>query len=264
MKKNILLFLLVLSFPLLSQEKQDYQSSEAIIQTEKILDQRIVEINGRLKNHAKLLRMKTRILPAKTVLYKGIAQGNDCVIAKNQEAMENNCIHLEVYDFLESDRGWSEKSLGSKNKTMVLFFGGEASREEDPRNVPPRELKQIFSRVYWEEFNTQIKIISEITDEAPSTDPLQNNNYFLFYQVDGYPFYGTEESPSQKGVGKYNLAVVENTKSHDIRNSFKKQFYVKHIDNFDKLFSKIYSFNNKAGNREYRRNIRVLQDSLKY
>jgi hypothetical protein len=260
----IILFAII-NFSLLAQElPEDMQSSESILQTEKKLDQDIVLINKRLTSHSKLLRMKVKILPARTVLYKGIANGNKCDISKDQEAKENNCIHLEVYDFIDSDQGLSNKGLGSKNKAMVLFFGGTASDEIDPRKVPSREINQIFSRIYMEDFRNGSKVISEVTDESPGIDPLQNNNYFLFYQVDGYPFYGTEETPSEKGVGKYNLAVVENTKSHDIRNTFKKKFYVKHIDYFDKLYAKIFSFNNKGGNREYQRNIRVLQESLKY
>lgn len=263
--KRILLAIFILFSPLLAQEqKQDNQASEAILATEKKLDQDIVRINKRMMSHSKLLRMKVKILPAKTVFYKGRAEGNTCVLSADQESKENNCLHLEVYDFLESDRGLSEKGYGSKNKTVELFFGGQASEESDPKSIPPRELNQIFSRVYMEDFRNGSKIISDITDNAPGTDPLQNNNYYLFYQVDGYPFFGTEETPSEKGVGKYSLSSVENTKSHDIRNVFKKKFYIKHIDNFDKLYSKIYSFNDRGGNREYKRNVRILKESLNY
>ncbi|MCC5814630.1 MAG: hypothetical protein JJT78_07735 [Leptospira sp.] len=263
--KILIIIFAIINFSLIAQElPEDMQSSEAILQTEKKLDENIVLINKRLTSHSKLLRMKVKILPARTVLYKGVANGNRCEFSKDQEAKENNCLHLEVYDFIASEQGLSNKGLGAKNKAMVLFFGGQVSEENDPRKIPPREINQIFSRIYMEDFRNGAKVISEVTDEAPGTDPLQNNNYFMFYQVDGYPFYGTEETPSEKGVGRYNLAVVENTKSHDIRNSFKKKFYVKHIDYFDKLYAKIYSFNNKGGNREYERNIRVLKESLKY
>ncbi len=242
----------------------DLQSSESILATEKLLDEEIVRLNQRLTRHARLLKMKVKILPGQTILYKGIAKENQCELARDQESNENNCIHLEVYDFIDSDKGLSNKSLGPKNKTMVLFFGGNPSEEKDPARVPPREINKIFTRVYFEDFRINSRVISEITDEAPATNPLQNENYYLFYQVDGYPFYGTEETPSEKGVGRYNLAVVENSKSHDVRNTFKKKFYVKHLDYFDKLFTKTFDFNNRDGNRNYKRNIQVLQDSLRY
>lgn len=242
----------------------DLESSESILATERILDQEIVRLNNRLTNHSRLMKIKVKILPQKTIFYKGVAQGNKCVLAQDQEAQENNCIHVEVYDFIGSELGLSNKALGPKNKTMIITFAGEPSNEVEPAKVPPRPLQSIFSRIYVEEFRNNSKVISEITDEAPGTNPLENGNYYLFYQVDGFPFYGTEETPSDRGIGRYSLAVVNNTISNDIRNTFKKKFYIKHLDYFDKLLTKIFDFNYRDGNKNYRRNIQVLRDSLTY
>jgi hypothetical protein len=266
--KKLFFFIFILllgSNSIASQDTvKDSQSSEAILATEKELDQKIIELNKRFMSHAKLLKVMVKILPAQTVMFKGKADGTKCILSKDQEADTNDCIHLELYDFVGSDRGLSAKGLGAKNKYLTIFFAGAASGEADYRKIPPRDVSKIFSRIYLHDFVNEEKVISEIEDVSPLTAPLQNGNYFLFYQLDGFPFSGTEESPSSKGVGRYSLEKVENSTSHDIRNTFKKKFYVKHLDNFDKLFQKIYNFNDRDGNQNYRNNIRVLKDSLNY
>ncbi|WCL50957.1 hypothetical protein [Leptospira sp. GIMC2001] len=265
MRNWFLLILIILTSTLSAQEeKVDLQSSEAVLATERAMDLQISQVNKRLRNHSKLLVMRTKVLPAQTVFYKGKGDGDKCIIAPDQTAGDNNCIHLEVYDFKDSERGLSAKSLGSLNKALTIFFAGQAPAESDPRKVPPRDIEKIFTRVYMNDFINGELIISEITDESPGTEPLDNKNLFLFFQENGNPFHGTEENPAQKGVGRYNLSVVENSTSHDIRNDFKKKYYFKHVDQFDKLFSKIFSFNDRDGNDNYRNNIRVLRDSLKY
>jgi hypothetical protein len=237
--------------------------SESILATERQLDIKIVELNKRLRSHTRLLVLNTKILPSKTVFFKGKAEGDKCLPIPDQTSSEANCLHLEIYDFPDLETPMKYPSMGSKNKTLVLFYA-TGSQERIPRKVPPGELTRIFSRIHMENFVNGEKVISEITDENPSIEPLQNNNIFLFYQVDGFPFHGTEETPSEKGVGRYSLESMVNIKSEDIRNDFKKRFYVKHLDYYDKLFTKIFNFNDQSGNENYQRNINVLRESLKY
>ncbi len=108
------------------------------------------------------------------------------------------------------------------------------------------------------------KIISEVMDRGPNTQPSHNDKFEIFFQKDGYPEYGRPETPSEKGVGKYILAGVENTKTHPIRNSFKKEFYIKHLDQFDRLFTKIFDYNDQLGNKNYKENVDALKESLRY
>lgn len=266
--RSIIIFItILLSWNLWAQnqdQNQNIQDSQTILATERQLDAEIVRLNTRLRSHAKLLLMKVKVLPAQTVLYKGKAKGDRCISSADQEASDNNCIHLEVYDFVGSELVGRDRSRGAKNKAMELFFAGESGIEKDPRKIPPRDITKIFSRVYVWDYKREDTVVSEITDEAPGNQPLRNNQFFLFYQKDGFPFSGTPENPSQKGVGRYNLEVVENTISFDIRNNFKKEFYIKHLDSFDKLYTKIYSFNDRDGNQNYNNNVRILRDSLKY
>jgi len=242
------------------------QNGKSMEETEKELDDNIGEINKKLTRHTVLFKMKTRTLPARTVLFKGkpSQDGERCEVAPNQEAADNTCLHLEVFDFVGSEDGKSAYNLGARYKSMDLFFEGNNSQDPDPRKEQPRNLAKIRSYVYQNNFVIEDKVISYILDTAPNGAPAHNDKIELFYQHDGLPFWGTPENPSEKGVGKYILSSVENTKSNPIRNQFKKEFYFKNLDYFDKLFTKIFDYNDGDGNRNYRKNVEVLKGSLKY
>ncbi|WCL47861.1 flagellar-coiling protein FcpB [Leptospira sp. GIMC2001] len=242
------------------------QESQSIIETEKQIDEAIFKLNEKLTRHTVLFKMKVRTLPFRTVLYKGkaSADGMKCDIAVDQEAKDNNCLHLEVYDFIKSEDGKSERNLGPKNKQIILFYEGTNNDDTDPRKEAPRNLTRAKSRIYQYDFQIEDKTMSEIVDQGPNTQPDHNDKMELFYQHDDYPLYGTPETPSEKGVGKYLLSNVENTKSNPIRNNFKRDFYKKHIDYFDKLFTKIFDYNDRDGNKNYKKNVEVLKNSLKY
>jgi hypothetical protein len=242
------------------------QEGIAIAETEKKLDDFIFKLNERLTRHTVLFKMKVRTLPHKTILFKGTASqdGLSCVIAADQESKNNNCMHLEVFDFIKSEDGKSERNYGPKNKVFILFYEGANSDDPEPRKEAPRNLTRIRSRIYEYNFQIEDKVMSEIIDQAPNAQPAHNDKMELFYQHDDYPLYGTPETPSEKGVGKYILASVENTKSNPIRNNFKRDFYIKHLDYFDKLFTKIFDYNDRDGNRHYKKNVDTLKNSLKY
>lgn len=274
MKKRYFLPILLLTVGLTAQDGQENrpagidqsQEGKAIAETEKILDDQIFELNKKLTRHTVLFKMKVRTLPHRTVLYKGKASqdGMKCEIAVDQEAKDNNCLHLEVYSFIKSDDGKSELNLGPRNKTIILFYEGQNSDDPDPRKEAPRNLTRIRSVIYKYDFSIEDKVFSEIVDQAPNAQPQHDDKMELFYQHDGYPFYGTPETPSEKGVGKYVLANVENTKSNPIRNNFKRDFYRKHLDFFDKLFVKIFDYNDRDANKHYKKNVETLKNSLKY
>jgi hypothetical protein len=242
------------------------QDGKAIAETEKKLDEAIFALNNRLTRHTVLMKMKIRSLPHKVVLFKGkaSADGLKCETAADQEAPDNTCLHLEVYDFIKSDDGKAERNLGPKNKTIILFFEGANSNDPDPRKEPPRNLTRIRSRIFKYNFQVEDKVFSEIIDQAPNATASHDDKFELFYQHDEYPIYGTPETPAEKGVGKYQLSNVENTLSNPIRNNFKRDFYIKNLDYFDKLFVKIFDYNDRDGNKHYKKNVETLKDSLKY
>lgn len=242
------------------------QEGKSIVDTEKELDDNIFEVYKKLTRHTVLFKMKVRTLPHRTVLYKGkpSADGERCELAPDQESKDNTCIHLEVFDFVGSDDGRSYKNLGAKSKKMELFFEGANNADPDPRKEAPRNLSKVRTYVYQNNFVIEDKIISVIADTAPNVAPAHNDKIELFYQHDGFPNWGAPETPSEKGVGKYILSNVENTKTNPIRNRFKKAFYFKNLDYFDKLFTKVFDYNDRDSNKHYKKNVEALKNSLKY
>jgi hypothetical protein len=242
------------------------QEGKSIGETEKELDDNIFEVNKKLTRHTVLFKMRIRTLPHRTVLYKGkpSADGEKCEAAVDQEAADNTCLHLEVFDFVGSEDGRSEYNEGAKFKHFEVFFEGANNADPEPRKEQPRNITKLRTYVYKNNFIVEDKTISTIWDLAPNTVAAHNEKFELFYQHDGLPNWGTPEMPEEKGVGKYLLSSVENTKTNPIRNQFKKEFYFKNVDFFDKLFTKIFDYNDRDGNRNYRRNVEVLKQSLKY
>lgn len=276
MRNNLLsLFLIFLlsAFSLFSQDKaasasaagsDPSQNSKSIEETEAILDKIVFEINDRLRKHTPIFKLRMRTLPHRTILYKGKAKDNKCELSGNQEDAANNCLHLEVFDFVKSEEGRANQNLGAKNKYIELFYEGANNNDPDPRKEAPRNVSKIKIRILEHDFQMEDKFISEVVDNAPNSAPAHNDKIEVFYQKDGYPFYGTPETPSEKGVGKYLLANVENTKTNPIRNNFKKQYLVKGLDYFDKLLVKLFDYNDRDSNVNYKKNVDTLKGSLKY
>lgn len=152
------------------------QSGKSMADTEKELDDNISEVNKRLRLHTVLFKMKVRTLPHKTVLYKGkpSADGERCEAADKQEAQDNTCLHLEVFDFVGSEDGKSSKNLGAKFKKMELFFEGSNNADPDPRKEQPRNLTKIRTYIYQNNFLLEDKVISVIADVAPNGEPAHN------------------------------------------------------------------------------------------
>ncbi|PJZ68402.1 hypothetical protein CH373_16010 [Leptospira perolatii] len=247
------------------QKREDLQAGTAILETEKGLDERVFELNQRLTRHTVLMKMKVRILPFRTVLFKGKGTADECVAAVNQEDPANNCIRVEVYDFIrDEERGQGRLVQGGLAKYMELYFEGANSNDPDPRMEPPRNISKIISRVYKNNYMIEDKAVSDVIDRGPNSQPAHNDKIELYYQRNGYPEFGRSETPGEKGVGKYILASMENTKTHTTRNQFKKNFYIKHLDAFDRLFTKIFDYNDQLGNDNYKENVEVLKESLHY
>lgn len=240
---------------------EDSQKGTSLEETEKKLDEIIEQLNVRLQNHTKLFKMKVSNQPRRTFLYKGKAEGDNCVKAENQEGADNNCLKLEIFDFVGAEDGLTEQGIGSKYKFMTVFYDGTPS-EEDPRKEAPKKVTKIISKVYINNFKEKDLKLSEVVDE--DLENKQHEKITIFFQHDGNPPVGTVESKSAIGYGKYYISGVENTKTNPLRNQFKKTFYIKHLDYFDKLFTYLFDANDNNGNKRYKATNEYLQNSLKY
>jgi hypothetical protein len=243
------------------------QNSETVYKTEQKLDAQITALNKRLQDHAKLFRMKVEVLPGKTVLRKGKTEGENCVtIGVPQEDAGNNCIRLEIFDFLGAEEGQSEKNIGSRSKYIELFYSAPADKE-DPELQQPIQVTKIRTRIlvdHYKDLDNKLSVIVADGIEAPGTH--NDQTLTVFYSHDGIPPVVPDEKEKRKlkGFGKYTLNVVENTKTHPTRNIFKQTFYIKSLVQFDKLFTSIYDRNEKNANKRYTENNEVMKSSLKY
>jgi len=254
------------------------QGSKSVLETELGFDTIITQMNKDLERNTVLLRQKTLVLPAKTVLYKGKSEGNLCKEAADQTASDNDCLKLEVFDFQDSETGKTDYGFGSRAKYMILQFEGGSVGTGDPFKEAPRKLKRIVFNVKIVDFVNEETRIANIEDTEPSLANTGTSNdlggshdekTLVFYTL-GSPelnfvaSYALTENSTNKGDGLYTLKNVENTKTHSIRNTFKKDFLVKNLHYFRDLFVNIADFNEKAALAKYKRNADYFRASLKY
>lgn len=255
-----------------------YQKSDSVLKSEEGFDEKIKELNEKLKKHTVLLRQKIIALPAKTVLTKGKANANgECEEAKDQIAKENDCLKLEVFDFQDSEWGLSDLGLGSRAKYMTIFYQSGSKTDGDPMREPPGEIKKIVFSATARDFKKNV--VNHITIEdgqpagdnkgATNSDGGPHDEQVIIYYKNGFPtiwldMKGETENPSLKGVGKYKLKVVENTKTHPIRNTMKQGFLIKNLDYFHKLFTNIADTNERYALKKYKESGDYMKSTLKY
>ncbi|MBP7282272.1 MAG: hypothetical protein KBA66_11895 [Leptospiraceae bacterium] len=251
------LIFILLAFSLLSQEKEtpiyihqsknDPQYGANIRKSEEMLNKNISKANEALGEYSTILSMKIGTLPHKTILTKGITQGNDCLPLKKRYEPAN-CIKIEQFDFIEGERG---EAQGQKNKSITLFFDNNVKPEGD-RDVPSTgKLLKIKSRFFSHNIYTTDKKMVEVLDADPLGNPDHDDRIFITSQVDGESYNSSSEILEDGSqAGKYSLKSLENTKSNPLRNHFKREAYIKHLLSFEKILSKIFHSNETMGGKK--------------
>jgi hypothetical protein len=253
------------------------QTSETVLETEKILDEKISFLNKELEKHTVLFRQKILALPAKTILYKGVAEGSTCKEAANQVDPANNCLKIEVFDFQDSENGKTSLGEGSRAKSMALFYEGGSTGTGDPLKEPPRKLNKIIFYSKNVNFKNNEIHIARIEDAEPTVansgagndnGGAHDDKLTLIY-TNGFPVINLEilegpETVSNKGVGNYTLKSVENTKTNPIRNTFKKNFFIKNLDYFHKLYTNVADTNERFALKKYKDSNDFMKSTLKY
>lgn len=267
---NKILILLLFSFGYLWADSEgvgavqpnsaESKQTSNVLEVEKSLNDILLGVNKTFESHSKIMVMKIRVLPKNVTAYKGIADGDKCKKADNQEDGNNNCLHVEYYDFIGPDEG--KEVTGAKSKAVTIFFEGAASGN-DPKLEKDRKVSKVKSRIIVEDFARLDKRTLEIVDYDPSSKE-HDEKIALFLQIDDYPAANATQSLSDKGYGKYTAATIENSESHPVRNKFKRDAYIKHLHFFERLFSKIYFYNDKNGNVEHNKQMKFLETNLKY
>jgi len=203
------------------------QISKPVLDTEAGYDKIISDMNKDLERNTVYMRQKTLVLPAKMILTKGKGEGDTCKTAANQEAPENDCLKLEVFDFQDSENGKTDYGYGSRTKYIILFFDGPSTGTGDPFKEPPRKVKKlVFFSKNVDFVKNQTDLANLVDNEPYSTNTGATNDFggahddkILIYYTMGSPdlnfeaVYAATETYANRGEGNYNLKNVENTKT---------------------------------------------------
>ena len=235
--------------------------SQNILNEEKKLDTVIHGIYDSMKVHSRLLNMKVHILPRNTLLYKGKMQGDDCIEDKNQEDPANNCIRIDVFDFVN---GSNARPVGSKNKFMILSYDPAEGNDTNPRTAVPRKINKVKSKILVNNILAMDKLLIEVIDEDPMNPGDHNDKITFAAQQDDLPEDFKAERPGDYAFGKYKLSDIENVKSNAIRNDFKREAYTKHLQLFHEVYTKVYEFNDTYNRKKVKENNKMIKDALQY
>lgn len=246
---------------LLKEKLHDPLYGKNLEEAEKQLNANIQQLNEKMKEHAKILVLKIKLLPRNTVLYKGKLNGDDCIEETgNQEDPENNCVKLEVFDFVEGTP--KKPAFGPKSKFMILGFESDPSKEKNPKLAAPRKVTLIRSRVLVDNLYAHDRKLVEVIDENPIGGDV--NDIYILSQYDYVPENMKVENPSDLAFGKYKLSQMENSKISPLRNTFKREAYIKHLQAFHELFKKIIEFNMKNNTKRMEQNTNQIKESFSY
>lgn len=225
---------------------------------EKRLDDLIRNVYDSMQLHARIIPLKVKDLPRNTLITKGKGNGDDCVEEKAQEEITNNCLKLEIFDFVGVGTG-IPSPVGAKSKTITLFFDSDGA-DKNPRTAPPRKLTKVKLRVISDDLLNLDKKMVQIIDDEPLAQGDHNDKISFVAEYDSLPLASSEEKPSEFSYGKYKLSQMDNTKSSPIRVQFKRENLFKHLRFFHEIYTKIYEFNdNKLVNRVRENNKNVLK-----
>ncbi len=245
----------------LKEKLQDPLYGKNLEEAEKLLNKNIQKLNEGMKEHSKILVAKIKTLPRNTLVYKGKLNGDECVESVgNQEDPENNCLKIEVFDFVEGTM--KKPAFGPKSKFMIIGFEGDPSKEKNPNLATPRKVTLIRSRILVDNLYGHDRKLVEVIDENPIGGDV--NDIYILSQDDYVPENIKAENPSNLAYGKYKLSQMENSKISPLRNTFKREAYIKHLQYFHELFSKILEFNLRNNTKKMEQNTNQIKDSFNY
>jgi len=144
-------------------------------------------------------------------------------------------IELESYAFINHTRNTKEV-VGMKSKTMRLYYSGNS-------------LKKIETMVIEENFQQQTKIENIVVDPSPQTEGAEDIEVTNIFN-DGRPVTLT-------------LKDMQNTISNPLRIKFKREFYVKNLAYFQKMYKYTVGYQKRYGANTSNGLIEDLKKSLR-
>ncbi|MDH5717471.1 MAG: hypothetical protein OEZ22_07505 [Spirochaetia bacterium] len=143
-------------------------------------------------------------------------------------------IEIESYSFI--GRSYNKSNIiGMKTKKMKLFYNGD-------------KLSKIITSVMEENYEKRTKTENTVIDESPAT---KDNLDIKIINVNngGVPY-------------EVNLGNMENTLSNPMRIKFKREFYLKNLVYFDKMYHYTVSFQLHKDKKNDAQIIKDLSESV--
>lgn len=145
-------------------------------------------------------------------------------------------VELQSYTFIPMSFAHG-KPVGGRYKNVRLYYNGET-------------LSKIETDVVNENFLRQTKSISKIVDPSPGDANVNDISISTSFN-DGKPY-------------TVKLEDIENTITNPLRIEFKREYYLKHLTQFERLFRYTWEYQKRFGTNNDKITIDTLKRSLEY
>ena len=140
-------------------------------------------------------------------------------------------VELTQFDFIYSDDEEVRKVVGSRRKSVTLFFndaGGEVAQGQ------VLTLNMVVTRLVRDDFKEGVRNVYLIVDPSPETAAMDDIVILHRY--------------NQKPTNVTVLGMMSNTATNPHRNRFKQKFYVKLLKHFFRLYRMVANYASKGDN----------------
>lgn len=216
-------------------KNEELQKAKELELSEKTLDEQILEINTLLSRYYKLIDIDITHTPMKTTFRK-CRNGVSSPKKGDENCQNEDYIELEVYNFIPESYS-SNRTIGYKSKMVRLYF-------------KDKTLVKVMSRVIEENFKMKVRYDSIVVDNTPTTDDTSDIKIQTRFNTD---------DPYQTLLGN-----MENTLSSPTRINFKRDFYVKHLTYFERMFRYVEEYAKRYGSNKDLVTVERLKRALEY
>ncbi|MFN3605177.1 MAG: hypothetical protein ACK4UJ_10745 [Leptonema sp. (in: bacteria)] len=174
-----------------------------------------------------------------------IGQG---VPAKQLQFKDREGIELTQFDFLYSEDNPQRSAIGSKRKSLTLFYERITQGTIDtPQDF---KLTMVVSRIISDHIRDGVKDVELVIDPEPESESLDDVVIIHRY--------------NQKPTNVIVLGAMHNTPNFPHRVEFKRDFYLQLLDHFDILYKMVDGYSKKDSNEYNNKVIDLLKKSMTY
>ena len=187
--------------------------------------------------------MDARVAKAKEIKAWSTEQGwKDIQFGGDKKGIE-----LTQFAFIYSDEKEARKVVGSRRKSVTLFFNDAAGEVAQGQELT---LNMVVTRVIRDDFKEGVRNAYLIVDPSPETQAMDDVVILHRYN----------QKPTKVTV----LGMMSNTATNPHRNRFKQKFYVKVLTHFFRLYRMVANYASKGDNDYNEEVIEQIEYSLEY